>query len=101
MYKSISEKTLQDLEFSTVLQHVSKHCITGLGKESVREIKPIQSRKKLFIELHMVNEYLSSFESENRVPNHGFDTITESIRRLAIENSFIETAAFFKLQQLH
>ena len=97
MYKSISEKTLQDLEFSTVLQHVSKHCITGLGKESVREIKPIQSRKKLFIELHMVNEYLSSFESENRVPNHGFDTITESIRRLAIENSFIETAAFLKI----
>ena len=97
MYKSISKKTLQDLEFSTVLQHISNHCITGLGKESVREIKPIHSRKKLFVELHMVHEYLSSFESENRVPNHGFDTITESIKRLAIENSFLETAAFLKI----
>jgi DNA mismatch repair protein MutS2 len=95
--KNISEKTLQDLEFSTVLQHVSEHCISGLGKENVREIKPIPSRKQLFIELHLVNEYLSSFQSENRVPNHGYDNVTDSVKRLAIENSFIETADFLKI----
>jgi DNA mismatch repair protein MutS2 len=95
--KNISEKTLQDLEFSTVLQHVSEHCISGLGKENVREIKPIPSRKQLFIELHLVNEYLSSFQSENRVPNHDYDNVTDSVKRLAIENSFIETTAFLKI----
>jgi DNA mismatch repair protein MutS2 len=95
--KNISEKTLQDLEFSTVLQHVSEHCISGLGKENVREIQPIPFRKQLFIELHLVNEYLSSFQSENRVPNHGYDNVTESVKRLAIENSFIETDAFLKI----
>jgi DNA mismatch repair protein MutS2 len=94
---NISGKTLQDLEFSTVLQHVSEHCISGLGKERVREIQPIISRKQLFIELHLVNEYLSSFQSENRVPNHGFDNVTESVKRLKIENSFIETEAFLKI----
>jgi len=94
---NISGKTLQDLEFSTVLQHVSEHCISGLGKERVREIQPINSRKQLFIELHLVNEYLSSFQSENRVPNHGFDNVTESVKRLKIENSFIETDAFLKI----
>lgn len=97
MRTNISEKTLQDLEFSTVLQDVSEHCISGLGKESVRQIQPVDSRKQLFIELHLVNEYLSSFESENRVPNHGFDNVTESVKRLAIENSFIETEAFLKI----
>lgn len=91
MSTNISEKTLQDLEFSTVLQHVAEHCISGLGKENVRSIKPINSRKQLFIELHLVNEYLSSFQSENRVPNHSYDNVTESVKRLAIENSFIET----------
>ena len=97
MNTNISGKTLQDLEFSTVLQHVSEHCISGLGKERVREIQPIISRKQLFIELHLVNEYLSSFQSENRVPNHGFDNVTESVKRLKIENSFIETDAFLKI----
>ena len=97
MSKNISEKTLQDLEFSTVLQHVAAYCISSLGKENVFEIQPIHNKKLLFKELHLVDEYLSSFESENRVPNHGFDNITESVKRLAIENSFIETDAFLKI----
>ena len=97
MIPNISNKTLQDLEFSTVLQHVSEHCITGLGKERVFETTPITYKKGLFKELHLVNEYLSSFQSENRVPNHGFDDVTESVKRLKIENSFIETAAFLKI----
>jgi DNA mismatch repair protein MutS2 len=95
--KNISEKTLQDLEFSTVLQHVAEHCISGLGKHKTLDIKPIHNKKELFKELHLVDEYLSSFQSENRVPNHGFDNITESVKRLTIENSFIETDAFLKI----
>jgi DNA mismatch repair protein MutS2 len=94
---NISEKTLQDLEFTTVLQHVAEHCISGLGKERVLEIKPISNKKTLFNELHLVNEYLSSYQSENRIPNHSFDNIIESVKRLAIENSFIETDAFLKI----
>ena len=97
MSKNISEKTLQDLEFSTVLQHVAEFCISGLGKEKVFEIKPISNKKRLFKELHLVDEYLTSFESDNRIPNHGFDNITENVKRLAIENSFIETDAFLKI----
>ena len=97
MSKNISEKTLQDLEFSTVLQHVAEHCISGLGKHKTLDIKPIHNKKELFKELHLVDEYLSSFQSENRVPNHGFDNITESVKRLTIENSFIETDAFLKI----
>jgi len=95
--KSISTKTLQDLEFTTVLKHVAEYCISGLGKEQVLNIEPISNKKALFKELYLVNEYVSSFESENRVPNHNFDNITESVKRLAIENSFIETDAFLKI----
>lgn len=97
MNTNISEKTLQDLEFSTVLQHIATHCISGLGKERIKETSPINYRKGLFGELNLVNEYLSSFLSENRVPNHGFDNISAAIKRLAIENSFIETADFLKV----
>lgn len=97
MRQNISEKTVQDLEFLTVLQHVSEFCISGLGKEKVLEIKPIIHKKELFKELHLVDEYVSSFISENRIPNHSFDNIKESVQRLAIENSFIETDAFLKI----
>ena len=97
MSKNISEKTLQDLEFTTVLTQISEFCISSLGKEKVSEIKPIVGKQKLLRELYLVDEYLSSFESDNRIPNHGFYNISESIKRLAIENSFLETDAFLKI----
>ncbi|CAM1349282.1 endonuclease MutS2 [Tenacibaculum crassostreae] len=97
MTKNISEKTLQDLEFTTVLEQVAAHCISNLGKEKTLEIQPISNKKNLFFELNMVNEYLSSFENENRIPNHYFEDISEEIKRLAIENSFLETEGFLKV----
>lgn len=97
MGKHISEKTLQDLEFSTVLEQASEYCISALGKESVLEITPIPQKKKLFFELHLVNEYLSSFENENRIPNHFFEDITTAVKRLAIDNSFLETEALLQI----
>ena len=97
MNSNISYKTLQDLEFTTVLQQVAEHCITGLGKKRVLSIIPFVSKKKLLTELKLVDEYLSSYESENIIPNHGFDDITESVNRIKIENSFIEPEAFLKL----
>lgn len=97
MTKNISEKTLQDLEFTTVLEQVAEHSISNLGKEQTLLIQPIPNKRKLFFELNLVNEYLSSFENENRVPNHFFEDITEEVKRLTIENSFLETEAFLKV----
>lgn len=97
MTKNISEKTLQDLEFTTVLEQVAECCITNLGKEKALAVNPIYNKKNLFFELNLVNEYLSSFENENRVPNHFFEDITEETKRLAIENSFLETEAFLRV----
>ena len=95
--KNISDKTVQDLEFTTVLEHVAEACISELGKQQVFAIKPIQEAEQLHQELHLVNEYLSSFISENRVPNHGFENISQEIFTLNIENSFLEAAAFLKI----
>ena len=95
--KNISEKTVQDLEFPTVLHHVAENCISELGKTAVLEIKPISETKLLQQELNLVNEYLSSFISENRIPNHGFENISQEIFTLNIENSFLEASAFLKI----
>ena len=66
----ISEKALQDLEFTTVLQQVATFSISGLGKKEILDITPFTNKKQLLDELDYTNEYLSSFVSENRIPNH-------------------------------
>ena len=93
----ISEKALQDLEFTTVIQQVATFSISELGKKQILETLPFSNKKRLLRELEFTNEYLSSFESDNRIPNHGFDNIYEQIKRLTIEDSYIETESFLKI----
>jgi len=44
---NISEKTLIDLEFFTILKSVSELCISDLGKQATLEIKPFDKKEKL------------------------------------------------------
>ena len=94
---NIHKKTLQDLEFSTVLQQVSEHCITALGNNKTLEIQPYKNKDELLTALNLTNEYLSSFYNDNRIPNHGFDPITKELKLLRIENTFLDVHSLKKL----
>ncbi|WP_111682559.1 endonuclease MutS2 [Winogradskyella tangerina] len=93
----IHEKTLNDLEFFTVLEHIAEHTITALGKAAVLAVRPIEVEAQLLRELDYVNEYLSSFDNDNRIPNHGFETISKELKLLEIENTFLEISSLQKL----
>lgn len=86
----IHEKTLQDLEFQTVLQQVSELCVTPLGNQKALDITPFKTKEDLQSALLLTNEYLSSFHNDNRIPNHGFDTIVNELKLLRIENTYLE-----------
>lgn len=94
---NIHKKTLQDLEFTTVLEQVSEYAITELGHEKVLDIYPYKNKDELIDSLHLTNEYLASFDNNNRIPNHGFDAITKELQLLKIENTFLEVHSLKKL----
>ncbi|WP_396601246.1 endonuclease MutS2 [Algibacter sp. R77976] len=93
----IHEKTLQDLEFQTVLQQVSELCITPLGHEKALQISPFKTQEELKASLGLTNEYVSSFYNDNRIPNHGFDTISKELQLLNIENTYLEVHGLKKI----
>jgi len=97
---SITQKTLQDLEFNTILQTISDRCNTEIGKEKALQITPIQDKEVLMQSLLQTSEYLSSFANNNAIPNHGFENSTNDISFLAIEDSFLEVGSFRKLATL-
>jgi DNA mismatch repair protein MutS2 len=97
---SITEKTRKDLEFDTVLQTVSDRCNTEIGKEKALAIVPFHSKERLMEALLQTSEYLSSFSNNNALPNHGFDSITNEIKFIGIEDSFLEVGSFRKIAQL-
>ncbi len=86
----ISKKTLDDLEFDTVLNHIEEQCNTDFGKLKALQIVPLKTKEQLHAALQEVSEYKASFLSDARIPNHGFDSINKEIQLLSIENTFLE-----------
>jgi len=97
---SITPKTLQDLEFNTVLQTISDGCNTDLGKAKALEIIPFMDEMELLDNLAQTSEYLSSFSNNNAIPNHGFEEVTNELKFLSIEDSQLEVSAFRKIASL-
>ena len=97
---NIHEKTLQDLEFYTVLQQVSELCVTDLGRIKTLGIQPYSTKEEVLESLQFTHEFVSSFYNDNRIPNHGFDPITKEIKLLNIENSYLETQSFKKIASI-
>lgn len=95
--QSIHPKTLQDLEFPTVLEQVAARCNTELGKEVALEVKPIADKALLLQVLGQTSEYLASFSNDNRIPNHGFDSINGELKLLKIENTTLEISGFRRI----
>ena len=97
---SITEKTLQDLQFPTVLETLSAICNTYIGKQKALEITPFKDKETLMQTLLQTSEYVSSFQNNNAIPNHGFDAITHEIKFLGIEDSFLEVGSFRKIASI-
>ncbi|WP_443634972.1 DNA mismatch repair protein MutS [Candidatus Marifrigoribacter sp. Uisw_064] len=93
----IDNKTLDSLEFSLVLKHISNYCITQAGIAAVLDIKPFQDTNDISDELHRVKEFSASFGSDNRLPNHGFDSIERELYLLQIENSTIDVSGLRRI----
>lgn len=98
--QQIHHKTIEDLEFNTLLVYLSQLAITDLGKDKILQIKPFTDRDKIITYLFQTNEYLSSIENQNYIPAHNFDEITNEIRFLAIENSVLEINSFRKIKNI-
>ncbi len=97
---SITQKTLQDLEFNTVLETIASRCNTDIGEAKAMAITPFKNKEELLINLKQTSEYLSSFSNNNAIPNHGFENINYELKFLAIEDSFLEVGSFKKIANL-
>ncbi|WP_405249541.1 endonuclease MutS2 [Capnocytophaga canimorsus] len=100
LIKRIHTKTLQDLEFNTILQHISELCQTELGKKYALRIEPFTQKEALLMALQQTNEYLSSFQNNNTIPPHAAEKIKNEIKLLEIEGTTLEITGIQKIYRL-
>lgn len=94
---SVTNKTLQDLEFHTILETISNKCTTEIGQQKALEIVPFKDKEALLLELAQTSEYVASYSNNNAIPNHGFESITKDLQFLGIEDSFLDASSFKKI----
>lgn len=94
---NIHQKTLQDLEFHTVLEQVATHALTDLGRDAIIKSLPFKTNEEVLHALDLTNEYNSSFDNDNRIPNHHFEPLTREIKLLKIDNTFLEVQSLQKI----
>ena len=79
------------------MEQISSFAVTSIGREEILNLSPINEKDEIDYQLDLVSEYTSSFDNENKIPNHYFDEFLKEIRLLKIENSTIEVEGFRKI----
>jgi DNA mismatch repair protein MutS2 len=95
---AIPKKTLEDLEFDVVVDNILTYCVTSLGKEKLKSLKPYLEFDQINFSLDLVSEYLSSLDNDNNFPNHFFESISKEIKIIQILNSQLEVDSFRKIK---
>lgn len=94
----VSQQTLNDLEFPKILQLISDFSFTERTAKVLSELKPYEDKEKLIQDLQSTNEYLASFESENRIPFSEFYYMKDFLPLLEIENYHLNVEQFFQIK---
>ncbi|MDP2060135.1 MAG: DNA mismatch repair protein MutS, partial [Flavobacteriaceae bacterium] len=96
----IAPKTLLDLEFDKVIDRVQALCKTESGQREAAAIQVFRVKEDLLFSLAQTNEYLASFDNNNRIPTHEFESIDKELQQLRIEGFALELPSFKKISSL-
>ena len=100
-WSKIQLKTIEDLEFPTVLQQVADRCHTDKGRERILSLLPFVDKTEAIVAMTQTAEYLDSFSNNNKIPNHGFESIDRELQILGIEQMILDAAGFHRIAQLY
>jgi len=94
----VSGQTLRDLEFPKILEQIAEFAFNERTTELISELKPYENHERLITDLKTTNEYLTSIESDNKIPFSEFYYMKDFLPRLEIENYYLSVEEFFKIK---
>lgn len=96
----ISPKSIEKLEFTKVLEHISGYTFTELGKESVLGIEPFKAAKVAETEGELVSEAKDVLIRNDLPPFEYLPDISEAISRAKVEGAFLQKKDILEILKL-
>ncbi len=97
--QTIHPKALLDLEFDQILQDIAIYAKSESAKAQVLNILPHTDLDTITNALNVTNEYLISLESDNPLPHHHIKPFETALKKLTVENAFIEPKQLLNIAQ--
>ncbi len=96
----ISQDTLEKLEFSKILSHISKYCVTEKGKSKILILNPLDSLSDVIKEGKKVNQAKEILIQNDFPPIEYLPDLTDSLYRSKIEGVILNSKQILEVLKL-
>lgn len=84
--------------FDTIRQHLTEYCLCELGQQRVKEMTFSTDYSYVKKQVRMTSEFMRIIQEED-FPAQNFFDVRKSLKRIRIENTFLEVQELFDLQR--
>ena len=95
LYPNIFE---QKISFDIIRQYLNEYCLCTLGNQRVREMTFTSDYAQEKKQIRLTTEFMRILQEED-FPAQNFFDVRESIKRIRIENTYLEVQELFDLQR--
>lgn len=88
----------QKISFDTIRQHLNDYCLSELGQQRVRDMAFSTDYNYVKKQIRMTSEFVRILNEED-FPAQNFYDVRPSLKRIRIENTYLEVQELFDLQR--
>jgi DNA mismatch repair protein MutS2 len=89
--EKLQQLSLNELEFSNLLEKISSFAISETAVNLIRNLKPIDNIEQLQTEHRLIEEIIGIYTSNEEIPISGFADTSFKIEKTKVENSMLSS----------
>jgi len=86
---NLSESTLRELEFGTLLKHLAEHTVSPLGRERALQLGPLMEREVIEERLSEATEMRAVLDYDDPLPLGHIEDTRKALEKAAVEESML------------
>lgn len=94
----LKKETEKELEYNSVLEQISKLCVSTKASESALNIQPYEVTSELKEELDLIEDVFSILQQGETLPLSGLREIDKSLKKSLIRNAVLEELEILKIK---
>lgn len=98
--RALVRRSLDELEFPKVLEHVAANAISDVGAELIRAIEPVEDSEWLRLEHRRVQELLTVLQRDLDLPLEGLHDIRPLLNKAKVENAFLQPIQLLNVRDM-